>query len=42
MDLLFCVLYYQEAKEHCVKEVMKGDSIHSLLSILDVLTVGGN
>ena len=32
-----CIL--QDGKEHVVKEVSTGDNIHSLLSILDVLTV---
>lgn len=30
----------QDGKESVVKEVYPGDSVHSLLSILDVITVG--
>lgn len=33
----FCV---KDGKESVVKEVYPGDSVHSLLSILDVITVG--
>lgn len=31
---------WQDGKESVVKEVFPGDSVHSLLSILDVITVG--
>lgn len=32
-------LFFQDNKEHVVKVVKSGDSIHSLLSIMDILTV---
>ena len=32
-------ILFQDGSQHLVKEVHTGDSIHSLLSILDVLTV---
>lgn len=34
------LLILQDGKESVVKEVYAGDSVHSLLSILDVITVG--
>ena len=33
---------FQDGKEHIMKEVVEGDSVHSLLSILDVLTVSNS
>ena len=33
------ICYFQNGQEYNVKEVNSGDSIHSLLSVLDVLTV---
>ena len=36
---LIFIYVFQDGNDFCVKEVGKGDSIHSLLSILDVLTV---
>ena len=40
-----CVLravWRQDGTEHVVKEVPMGDSIHSLLSMMDVLTVSAH
>ena len=34
-----CIPVSQDGKENVVKEVYPGDSVHSLLSILDVITV---
>lgn len=38
MNMHMCAI--QDGKETLVKEVFPGDSVHSLLSILDVITVG--
>jgi hypothetical protein len=34
-----CILLLQDGTDVVVKEVLPGDSVHSLLSILDVITV---
>uniref|UniRef100_A0A670Z9J3 lysophospholipase n=1 Tax=Pseudonaja textilis TaxID=8673 RepID=A0A670Z9J3_PSETE len=38
LELCLCVYVIQDGKETLVKEVFPGDSVHSLLSILDVIT----
>lgn len=36
---VFCVFLLQDGTDAVVKDVLPGDSVHSLLSILDIITV---